>query len=196
MVNRTFKGRRLEWLLAQKPAYEDAVTKATIPSFLDATFARFCRRFPIDLPLDQEPTAEFLAAVDDNAPEPEQETPRDDMDEEEKTIAEAAQRARQAIIRQRRKVSSAISVSVCLSTMLLTHHDLTTADQELVPLSIYEGQQVRSEGVQRQQPVRRCYRCSHRPRTIHPPSPQDRSQHMVQDQCDPNQHRGSANGHR
>lgn len=106
MVNRTFKGLRLEWLLEQKQAYEEAVTKSTVPSFLDIAFARFCRQFPINMPLDQEPTNEFLDTVDDNAPEPVAEPLCDDMLDEEKAAAEAAQRERQAMIRKRKKVSS------------------------------------------------------------------------------------------
>lgn len=104
MVYLLFKGARLEFLTQQIPAYEKAVAEGTTKEFLDVVYARYARRFPIELPLTEEPSPDFLAAVDDNAPEPEPEVPTEELSPEELEIVLQEMNNRQDDIQKRRKV--------------------------------------------------------------------------------------------
>lgn len=79
-----FHGARKAFLLAEKPTYALAVDDGAAADGLADIQRRFFKRFPIDLPDDQEPTPEHLAAVDDKAadrdvehPDPTKMTPTD-----------------------------------------------------------------------------------------------------------------------
>ena len=79
MVNPgTFRGLRKEFLLGEKPAYAAAVTGGYVPDALALIQRRYFKRFPVDLPLDQEPTPESLAGVDDDAADNEAVPPDED----------------------------------------------------------------------------------------------------------------------
>lgn len=76
MVNPgAFKGARLEFLLAQKSLYAAAALKGHTGDTIVNIQRRFFKRFPIDLPDDEEPTDEWLKAVDDNVADPEPDAP-------------------------------------------------------------------------------------------------------------------------
>ncbi|KAJ3503663.1 hypothetical protein NLJ89_g8330 [Agrocybe chaxingu] len=81
MVNPgTFRGGRKGFLMGEKESY-------------------YAARFPVDLPLDVEPSAEALAAVDDDTAEPEPEEPKeDDLDAEEYQEALKRLQARRDLI--------------------------------------------------------------------------------------------------
>ncbi|PPQ84465.1 hypothetical protein CVT26_007395 [Gymnopilus dilepis] len=85
MVNPgAFSGSRKAFLMAQKPTYAEAVVGGYVPDALADIQRRYFKRYPVDFPHDQEPTAEQLAAVDDDGPEPEIKEPdREAMDEQE-----------------------------------------------------------------------------------------------------------------
>ncbi|KAF9540849.1 hypothetical protein CPC08DRAFT_770728 [Agrocybe pediades] len=70
MVNPgVFRGLRKEFLLGEKDAYAKGVLGGYAADVLAAIQRRYFKRFPIDLPHDQEPTSEHLSAVDDDAPD-------------------------------------------------------------------------------------------------------------------------------
>ncbi|KJA12838.1 hypothetical protein HYPSUDRAFT_119402, partial [Hypholoma sublateritium FD-334 SS-4] len=72
MVNPgTFKGLRLKFLNDQQALYASAVDGKHINDAVADIQRRYFKRFPVTLPHSDEPTEEFLASVDDNAPDPE-----------------------------------------------------------------------------------------------------------------------------
>jgi len=56
----------------EKAAYAAGVLGGYAGDALINIQRRYFRRFPVDLPHDQEPTVEFLASVNDNAPDHEE----------------------------------------------------------------------------------------------------------------------------
>lgn len=104
MVYLLFKGARFDFLVEQLAEYDAAVASGTTKEFLDTVYARFARRFPINLPLDEDPSAEFLASVDDSAPEPENEVNFDELSPEELEVETKKLLDRQVLIQKRRKV--------------------------------------------------------------------------------------------
>ncbi|KAJ3485365.1 hypothetical protein NLJ89_g11904 [Agrocybe chaxingu] len=79
------------FLVGEKPAYAAAVEGGYARDALAIIQRRFFKRFPIDLSLDEEPTSEQLAAVNDNEPDADQVLPNEnEMNPEE--YAEAVQR--------------------------------------------------------------------------------------------------------
>ena len=74
MVNPgAFQGSRKAFLLSQKADYRDGVVGGYAADALAKIQRKYFKRYPIDLPDLKEPSAEWLAAVDDDAPEVEQE---------------------------------------------------------------------------------------------------------------------------
>lgn len=104
MVYLLFKGARFDFLADQIEGYKAAVVAGTTREFLDVVFARYSRRFPIDLPLSEDPSAEFLASVDDDAPEPEIPASLDELSPDELQVETQKIADRQLLIQQRRKV--------------------------------------------------------------------------------------------
>lgn len=104
MVHLIFKGSRRDYLTTQRPAYEQAVADGTVNDFLDIVYGRYARRYPIELEMTDEPSPEFLAAVDDEAPDPEREPLSDDLSDDERAVEEKKIKERQALIQKRRKV--------------------------------------------------------------------------------------------
>jgi len=76
MVNPgAFQGSRKEFLLSQKAKYKDGVVGGYAADALADIQRRYLKRYPIELPHLEEPTPEWLAAIDDDAPDVEQEEP-------------------------------------------------------------------------------------------------------------------------
>ena len=72
MVNPgAFRGSRKEFLMSEKAAYSAGMAGGYGADALVLIQRRYFKRYPVDLPHHEEPTAEHLAAVDDEAPEPE-----------------------------------------------------------------------------------------------------------------------------
>lgn len=83
MVNPgTFRGSRCEFLNSEKPAYTAGVDGGYPADALALIQRRYFKRFPIDLPHEEEPTDEFIKAVDDDAADPEHEDLDDTLDGE------------------------------------------------------------------------------------------------------------------
>ncbi len=85
MVNPgSFQGSRKEFLLAQADLFANAVIHSHVLDTIADIQRRYFKRYPPSLPHDEEPTAEWLASVDDNAPDDEILPPcRGEMDETE-----------------------------------------------------------------------------------------------------------------
>ncbi|KAF9553017.1 hypothetical protein CPC08DRAFT_728206 [Agrocybe pediades] len=80
MVNPgAFQGARKEFLLGEKPAYIAGVQGGYSKDALALIQRRYFKRFPIKLPHDKDPSAEHLAAVDDDEPDPELDPLNEDL---------------------------------------------------------------------------------------------------------------------
>ncbi|KAF9471459.1 hypothetical protein BDN70DRAFT_819959 [Pholiota conissans] len=70
MVNPgAFSGSRKDFLAAQADLYEVAVTNNHVADTVADIQRRYFKRYPISLPHNKEPSAEWLSSVNDNAPE-------------------------------------------------------------------------------------------------------------------------------
>jgi hypothetical protein len=115
MVNPgSFQGARKEFLFGEKPAYQAAVSGGYARDALAIIQRRFFKRFPIDLPLSDDPTPDALASVNDDTPDDEPEAPDEDlmMAPEEFTAAIEVFKQRQSLIQFRKEVSDIVC---CLS---------------------------------------------------------------------------------
>ena len=74
-----FRGTRKVFLMAEKATYAAAVQGGYPSDALVDIQRRYFKRYPIDLPHDEEPSAEHLASVDDNAADVEPEEPKEDV---------------------------------------------------------------------------------------------------------------------
>lgn len=77
MVNPgAFSGKRKAFLDAQRAVYAAAVTNDHVNDTVADIQRRYFKRFPLTLQHTEEPTEEFLATVDDDAPDAELAAPR------------------------------------------------------------------------------------------------------------------------
>ena len=85
MVNPgVFQGSRKEFLLGERASYSAAVAGGYAVDALALIQRRYFKRYPVELPHTLEPSPEFLAAVDDDAPDDEIPVPdQDQMSEED-----------------------------------------------------------------------------------------------------------------
>ncbi|KAJ3492411.1 hypothetical protein NLJ89_g11248 [Agrocybe chaxingu] len=104
MVNPgAFSGLCKEFLMGKKASYYAGVAGGYVQDALATIQRRYFKRFPVDLSHDIEPSAEHLAAVDDGAPEPEQEEPDEDKlsPEEYQEATKRLQARRELIVFQK-----------------------------------------------------------------------------------------------
>ncbi|KJA26036.1 hypothetical protein HYPSUDRAFT_133378, partial [Hypholoma sublateritium FD-334 SS-4] len=73
-----FTGRRKQFLADQDALYAAAIREGHVNDTVADIQRRYFKRFPITLPHTEEPTEDFLAAVDDAAPDPELAAPSKD----------------------------------------------------------------------------------------------------------------------
>lgn len=78
--------------MSQKPSYAEAVLGGYAADAVAEIQRKYFKRYPVDLAHTEEPTAEHLAAVDDNAADPEPEKP-----DKEKMTAERYEAAMKAL---------------------------------------------------------------------------------------------------
>ena len=116
MVNPgAFQGSWKEFLLGERPSYSAGVARgyaADALALIQVIQRRYFKRYPLDLPHTVEPSAEFLAAIDDDAAEVNITEPdQDHMSDEE--YAEAINRLaeRQKLFSYRKAVSRALFTS-------------------------------------------------------------------------------------
>ena len=150
MVNPgSFQGSRKEFLLAQKAAYAEAVIGGYVADALADIQRRYFKRYPIDLPHDEEPSQEHLANVDDASADAEPEEPNRELlskEDFETKMTEVQQRA--DLIRFRKAVRGHIVYLRGVRNLSSNYYGVETANQALDGLPAYEGQRHRSHGAQ------------------------------------------------
>ena len=70
-----FRGTRFAFLVSEKASYKAGVDGGYAADALAKIQSRYFRRYPVELSLDEEPSAEFLKAVDDERPDVDQQVP-------------------------------------------------------------------------------------------------------------------------
>lgn len=120
MVNPgSFRGMRHDFLDSEKATYAEAVKEGYVADALALIQRRYFKRFPIDLAHNEEPTPEFLAAVNDDAPDPEIEAPSESLSPDEYAAALKAREDRSALIMYRKAVSLVVFFSVANAVELM-----------------------------------------------------------------------------
>lgn len=115
MVNPgAFQGSRKEFLLSQKPAYKAGVLGGYAADALSQIQRKYFKRYPIDLPHQEEPSAEWLAAVDDDAPDPEQEAPDASTNDDEGLAAAVEKMVERTLLLSFRQAVSNMTYQCCL----------------------------------------------------------------------------------
>lgn len=107
MVNPgAFLGSRKNFLQSQKGKYNAGVVGGYAADALAQIQRKYFKRYPIDMPHDEEPSAERLATVDDEAADEELEGPDiDALDEDELAAAMVKLEARRVMLCFRKAVS-------------------------------------------------------------------------------------------
>jgi len=121
MVNPgSFGASRKAFLVSQKPAYSAGVVGGYAADALVLIQHRYLKRFPIDLPHNEEPSEEWLASVSGEMLEPDQVAPDvDSLSEEDYIAAWAALEKRQKLLAFRKAVSTLLlSTFVCIQGRL------------------------------------------------------------------------------
>ena len=96
--------------MGEKEAYRQAMEEGYIAEAIANIQRRFFKRFPVDLPDDVDPSEEALAAVDDEAIEPEYERP-----DPEKMSSEEYEEAIKKMEERQKKISFKRGVSVAVA---------------------------------------------------------------------------------
>jgi hypothetical protein len=111
MVNPgAFQGSRKIFLQSQKADYRAGVVGGYAADALAQIERKYLKRYPIDLPHNEEPSPEWLAAVGDEVPDKEQVGPDlDALDEDELAAAMVKLEERRTLLRFRKAVSSLLS---------------------------------------------------------------------------------------
>jgi hypothetical protein len=107
MVNPgAFQGSRKDFLKSQKFDYQAGVVGGYTADALAQIQRKYLKRYPIDLPHNEEPSTEWLAAVDDEAAEEELAGPDvDALDEDELAEAMVKSEERRTMLCYRKAVS-------------------------------------------------------------------------------------------
>jgi len=114
MVNpRAFQGSRKEFLL-QKPLYKAGVLGGYAADALSQIQRKYFKRYPIDLLHQEEPSVEWLAAVDDDAPDVEQEAPDASTSNDEGLAAAVERMAERRLLLSFRQAVSNMTYRCCL----------------------------------------------------------------------------------
>ncbi|KAF9522285.1 hypothetical protein CPB83DRAFT_899762 [Crepidotus variabilis] len=105
MVNPgAFQGSRKEFLMQQREYYMTALSDGNVADALANVYRHYFKRYPVDLEHTEEPTAEFLSQVNDEAPDPEQELPNEEeLEPQEFENAMRVLSERTELIKKRKK---------------------------------------------------------------------------------------------
>ena len=108
MVNPgSFGTSRKAFLISQKPVYSAGVMGGYAADALAGIQCKYHKRFPVDLPHDEEPSEEWTASVNDEEPYPEQVAPDiETLSEDEYACAIDALEKRQKVVAFRHAVSN------------------------------------------------------------------------------------------
>lgn len=111
MVNPgAFQGTRRDFLLSQKTGYMAGVVGGYAADALADIQRRYFKRYPLDLAHGEEPTAEWLSMVDDDAPDAEKAEPDISTLDEDQYAAAMKQLEERKVILTFRK---AVRVNLC-----------------------------------------------------------------------------------
>jgi len=128
-----FRGTRFKFLMSEKASYKAGVDGGYAADALAKIQSCYFRCYPVELPLDEEPSAEFTNAVDDEKPDVDQQQP----DLEKLTVDEY-----KGEVERLRQRADLITVRKAVSCDCLFWRPLrltnTTANQTLDVLSIHE----------------------------------------------------------
>ena len=107
MVNPgAFQGSRKTFLQSQKADYQAGVVGSYAADALAQIQRKYFKRYPIDMPHNEEPSPEWLEAVDDDAADEEQPRPDIDALNEDKFAAAMVKiEERQVLLHYRKAVS-------------------------------------------------------------------------------------------
>ena len=93
--------------MSHKPAYSAGVMGGYAADALALIQRNYLKRFPIDLPHNEEPTEEWLASVNDEGPDPDQVPPDiESLSEEDYIAATKELEERQKLLAFRKAVSA------------------------------------------------------------------------------------------
>ena len=150
MVNPgAFHGSRKEFLIGEKDAYRTGIQGGYTADILADIQRRYFKRYPINLPHHEEPSAEQLESINDDAPDDEPEYPSEEgLSPEEYAEALKAVEECRTLIKQRKAVSRLSLVWFPFQTQ----HD-KTANQTLDGVPTHEGQRPQSKRLGRSEPV-------------------------------------------
>ena len=114
MVNPgSFGATRKAFLMSQKPDYSAGVMGGYAADALALIQWKYLKQFPIDLPHNEEPTDEWLASVNDDGPDPDQDPPDiQSLSKEDYITATKEMEERQKLVAFRRAVSEILVVPV------------------------------------------------------------------------------------
>lgn len=101
----SFTPKRKAFLESRRPQFATAVENGFSADGISNIIRQYFKRFPIDLDDNEEPSDEVLAAVDDNAPDPDVMEPSEDLSPEQHTAAVKAALEQRARIQAKRGVS-------------------------------------------------------------------------------------------
>jgi hypothetical protein len=108
-----FQGSRKEFLIGEKSKYRAAVVGGFVKDAIADIQRRYFKRFPIEVPHNEEPSPEHLASVDDSESDPEPQVPhKEKLSPEEYSEQMEKLEARQILVTVRK------DVSVCLSNLI------------------------------------------------------------------------------
>lgn len=111
MVNPgAFLGSRFDFLIGEKAVYAAAVKEGYAADMLARIQAKYFWCYPVDLPHNEEPTQDFLAAVNDNTPDPELPVIGHDLSDDGLQQELARRAERRATIKKRKAVSCVMFV--------------------------------------------------------------------------------------
>jgi len=114
MVNPgAFQGSRKDFLTSKKEEYRAAMQDGVGADVLASIQRQYFKRYPVDFPHDEEPTAEVLAAVDDDLPDQETQAPNSStMNDDEYAAALKALGMRRKTLVFRKAVSSSLCCAI------------------------------------------------------------------------------------
>lgn len=92
---------RLAFMQSQQNGYTQALSDGTRGNFIVDVVRKYFRRFPVELPHEDEPTKETLAAIDDDADEEDERLKEDEM---LKSLSADEVVKRKKVMQQRREV--------------------------------------------------------------------------------------------
>ncbi|KAF8875013.1 hypothetical protein CPB84DRAFT_1752823 [Gymnopilus junonius] len=121
MVNPgAFRGARKVFLMGEKDTYSQAVEDGYVVEAVSKIQCRYFKRFPIDLPEEEDPTPEQLAAIDDDEIEPDFQEP----DAEKMTMEEYVAEMEKLGSRQRKIAFKRGQIKRWLAYQHMKDHDV------------------------------------------------------------------------